>query len=995
MIIKVNSQIGNKCDIRCYNCLFEGRIGMKFKLDIKRIIVCFLAVFGMGFFLSFLMLCGLGTDPCSFMNKAISLRIGLSFGTWQLIINAVMLVIVLFWDRSSLGFGTIFNMVLVGYYVDFFDWLWGKIIPAHYFTDTISKWAIFLVALFLFIISAAVYINSDMGADSISNYLNDMSVALTEKFAEQSDLIPAIRENCDSAEPDRKRKSRPLINRLRMIFAEISLKMLEPDLVIMDEFQRFRDLLALGKDSEEKLLSQKFLSDTQTKVLLLSATPYKPYSTLEEISEDESSDHYHEFMQVMDFLFYDENKRKSFQTVWQGYTSALCELSSDSLTLLVARKSDAQNMLYQGICRTERFNTGIISDKGVEEIHISADDVLSYDAMQSLLDAINQKSTRALQWKTVPLDYVKSAPYLLSFMENYQLKKQIRSFCTSHPDFSIKQYAAEKYLLLRKTSVHNYRPVSANNARLDYLKKMLFKDVKDGKYGSEALLWVPASHPYYHTEGVFSQNINFSKVLVFSSWEMVPRMISIMLSYEAERLTIGTLFNSTKVHRRRGYFATDENRRYGTGRLQGDTEEVICLVSDTLAGLYHPEESMGSDLGKIQRDIREKLILKLDDLKKSCGIDENPKAGAMELIECVKLLDGDTEARPTGIPRGAADLLTQIAIGSPAICAYRMLLRDSTESRQKCETYAREIAKEAFVRLFNKAESSAILDMLYDGQGKEANAYYRVVFKYCVEGNLQAVLDEYAHILNAGGESLKNAIIESVTDTVSLPIDLLETFPDMKRVMMRSHYAVGYYNARVSDEAVVRVDRIRKAFNSPFRPFVLSTTSIGQEGLDFHSYCRKVMHWNLPSNPIDLEQREGRVNRFKCLAVRQNIAKRYRNEFSWNDIFARASKDLKGEYPDLVPYWCLPDLDGESVKIERIVPMYPFSQDKLRYDRIIKILSLYRLTLGQPRQEELISILDKKLAEGADERLFMNLSPFYHEEKADGHDSLYTSKERK
>ena len=163
MIIKVNSQIGNKCDIRCYNCLFEGRIGMKFKLDIKRIIVCFLAVFGMGFFLSFLMLCGLGTDPCSFMNKAISLRIGLSFGNWQLIINAVMLVIVLFWDRSSLGFGTIFNMVLVGYYVDFFDWLWGKIIPAHYFTDTISKWAIFLVALFLFIISAAVYINSDMG----------------------------------------------------------------------------------------------------------------------------------------------------------------------------------------------------------------------------------------------------------------------------------------------------------------------------------------------------------------------------------------------------------------------------------------------------------------------------------------------------------------------------------------------------------------------------------------------------------------------------------------------------------------------------------------------------------------------------------------------------------------------------------------------------------------------------------------------------------------
>lgn len=136
---------------------------MKFKLDIKRIIICFLAVFGMGFFLSFLMLCGLGTDPCSFMNKAISLKIGMLFGTWQLIINAVMLIIVIFWDRSSLGFGTVFNMVLVGYYVDFFDWVWSKTIPSHIFTDNITRWPVFLGALLCFIISAAVYINSDMG----------------------------------------------------------------------------------------------------------------------------------------------------------------------------------------------------------------------------------------------------------------------------------------------------------------------------------------------------------------------------------------------------------------------------------------------------------------------------------------------------------------------------------------------------------------------------------------------------------------------------------------------------------------------------------------------------------------------------------------------------------------------------------------------------------------------------------------------------------------
>ena len=161
---------------------------MKFRFDLKRIIVCFIAVLGMGFFLSFLMLCGLGTDPCSFMNKAVSLRIGMLFGTWQLIINAVMLVIVLFWDRSSLGFGTVFNMVLVGYYVDFFDWVWEKTIPAHFFTDPVSRWLIFLAALFCFIVSAAVYINSDMG---VAPY-DALPKIITEKVTGRFPKIPKM-----------------------------------------------------------------------------------------------------------------------------------------------------------------------------------------------------------------------------------------------------------------------------------------------------------------------------------------------------------------------------------------------------------------------------------------------------------------------------------------------------------------------------------------------------------------------------------------------------------------------------------------------------------------------------------------------------------------------------------------------------------------------------------------------------------------------------------
>ena len=50
----------------------------------------------------------------------------------------------------------------------------------------------------------------------------------------------------------------------------------------MDEFQRFKFLLS-SDDSELGILAHSFLSGHDTRVLLLSATPYKLYSTLEEM----------------------------------------------------------------------------------------------------------------------------------------------------------------------------------------------------------------------------------------------------------------------------------------------------------------------------------------------------------------------------------------------------------------------------------------------------------------------------------------------------------------------------------------------------------------------------------------------------------------------------------------------------------------------------------------------------------------------------------------
>jgi len=147
-------------------------------------------------------------------------------------------------------------------------------------------------------------------------------------------------------------KSR-IINRLRSMFAEVSAELLQPDFVIMDEFQRFKFLLDSDDESDTGILARKFLESGDTRILLLSATPYKLYSTLEEIDETDVDEHYHEFFQVMDFLF--QGKDSHFHKLWSDYSIALHEIKDGDTAIIVA-KNNAESAMYQGVCRTERIS---------------------------------------------------------------------------------------------------------------------------------------------------------------------------------------------------------------------------------------------------------------------------------------------------------------------------------------------------------------------------------------------------------------------------------------------------------------------------------------------------------------------------------------------------------------------------------------------------------------------------------------------------------------
>ena len=57
------------------------------------------------------------------------------------------------------------------------------------------------------------------------------------------------------------------------------------------------------------------------------------------------------------------------------------------------------------------------------------------------------------------------------------------------------------------------------------------------------------------------------------------------------------------------------------------------------------------------------------------------------------------------------------------------------------------------------------------------------------------------------------------------------------------------------------------------------------------------------------------------------------------------------------------------------IPLYKFSQDIQRYEKMLHVLGLYRLTFGQPRQEELVEALNCEISAEELDKLLIDLCP--------------------
>lgn len=129
----------------------------------RRLAAVILAVITMGFALSWLKLVDLGVDPCTNMHLAISERIGMSLGNWQALFNTLLFLIVIFKGKEYIGFGTLANMFLVGYSIDFFSWLWDMLLPEGLFASMAVRIGVLIPALAVFVVAAGVYMDVELG----------------------------------------------------------------------------------------------------------------------------------------------------------------------------------------------------------------------------------------------------------------------------------------------------------------------------------------------------------------------------------------------------------------------------------------------------------------------------------------------------------------------------------------------------------------------------------------------------------------------------------------------------------------------------------------------------------------------------------------------------------------------------------------------------------------------------------------------------------------
>ena len=757
---------------------------------------------------------------------------------------------------------------------------------------------------------------------------------------------------------------------VRKGFAEITMDWLDCGLVIMDEFQNFKEIIGQASDDEESII-RKVLEqesdgeDRNPYVLMLSATPFRMYMSKnadqDETDTDTAGTENASIYDVCRFLEKGggTNGMSVISSSLEAYKTALEKYSqsdSESKEQVLEKKNAFERQMGSVFTRMERINV-------LRELREDSTDAGDADkqeigcgGIKALLDYTNElveyntSNGRYYIGTGTAAAYAERIPYVLSFMnrgnkqaggdDGYKIKRNFNEDVNTE---KIKYKNNSKCYILKD----DFNDMSKTLGEwhgvyekvLEYILDIESLDIdsmlKSGKYngmtredvflnhpGAARLLWVPSVVGWKELKGAFAEHKNFGKTIMFSDRVVVPRAMAGLISREVKRRLIWWILKQ------------EQDKSITEKELQDFQESAKNILEQIL------EQILG-------------LV---------AGFKENPERGNNGDEGIIKI-------------KSVGRIFTTSASGLFAVWSEMGLpIKRNKEG-------------------FALRDSGGTLQMDEDSLRKS-------IIDYCEEGKLQYVLQELKYIGNAAYLSdgqLPKIYITLYEHTKDGRLQISRTGNEQKRAESRveTYYARCIGNSN-DDDKVSSISNLQAAFNSPFAPFVFATTSIGQEGLDFHNYADRIVHLSIPANPTDFEQREGRINRYNCLAVRKAVMEWYGNKeetrICADDIpklldnafeAAKASLCEEGNQRlncGIIPHWLIArkrdDNKLEVAGIKRLVPYFYNSSMMEKYHNMLKLLQLYRSVIGQADADELLERLMVNKKEADVQELYVDFSPY-------------------
>lgn len=759
------------------------------------------------------------------------------------------------------------------------------------------------------------------------------------------------------------------LGRMRKALAQAALDSAPPDLVIFDEFQCYRDLLNAGEDNPlARQLLEGQEGEAPPPILLLSATPYRFYA--ERWENGTGAAPHLEFFEIIEFLG-GSTIRAEAEAQFCRFGDLLHLIGHLPLDNRQAAIEEAQSLKYSLedlltplMSRTERPVFHHPTEPEPYSVRIEPHDL---DVYRHFTDHVSPKlaSSAIAYWLSVPLP-------AQALGDRYQISRDI--------DFP----ATRSVPRLGVTNCFKPPRDGWGSAKLRALNSLVPTDAL-------ALPWVLPSLTWWAPSGPWTKVTQSPKMLIFSRFRATPQSLAALVSLEVERKHVakGNLL----------YAAAWKKRHLNPKPKQGPTlalfhpspflvravdpldvkgkatikqvrararQQIIQSLPASIAAKAPNARSnrrrkpAWAVLAAIERAQKAPLAREFNSVQK-CWSRVSPKDMALQTL-LKQRQDADAI---TWLSGWELDALVDMALGAPGVVVGRALYRHLPSLFDFNEQHFTQLVRFCWTRLRTYLDRPVFWSIL---PGEDATQKYQSA---SIDGCLEAVLDEHFWLrkskVNADG------LIEDLSAALAANVGTFGFKGAKKRdkIRIRCHAAVPFggteketqrHDQDTNEPPPARSEEIRSAFNTPFWPHVLATTSVGQEGLDFHSWCDRLGHWDLCSSPVDLEQREGRVQRFGGLTVRQPLAlklgeqalaqARGRTLSPWDIIARNADEAFADDKTGLSPWWTMQGAD-----LKRHLFALPQSRDIDRFAKLKTQRLLYRLALGQPNQEDLVDLL--------------------------------------